>query len=279
MAFQLKAAGQDDRSSLADFLGESPFIHRHLDWQTAIDWLGSRPYWLVVEGSKIQAAMACPDDPEGVAWIRLLAARNLEHLQEYWVEMLERSRMEYETRTGIMYAAIALHPWFEELLLKSGFQQRQEIVVLEWTDTREPGLAAPQGIKIRPIEKMDLASVAEVDQAAFDLLWQNSKRSLSLSLNQAAYATVAEMDGEIIGYQICTSFHYSAHLARLAVLPRLQGNAIGKWLVADLLHHFQRQNISRVSVNTQSDNKRSLMLYQRMGFEPTGDSFNVFVLT
>ena len=95
-----------------------------------------------------------------------------------------------------------------------------------------------------------------MDNIAFESLWQNSQASLTLALKQSAYATVAEVDGQIIGYQISTGSGYSAHLARLAVLPRLQRKAIGYQLVRDLLEYFANREIYRITVNTQDNNPR-----------------------
>lgn len=273
---ELKPATLQDRPRLAELIELAGYVHRHLDWLAPLDWLGSRPYWLIEEDTNLRAAMACPDDPGGIAWIRLFASRQQYTLSEDWERLFEACKNEFQTRSDVTFAAISLYRWFEELLTRVGFRIKQKIVVLEWPGMNKPPVISSNRIQIRPLEKSDLPNVALVDRSAFDLLWQNSLPSLALSLEQAAYATVALMNGEIVGYQICTGVHYSAHLARLAVLPNLQGNSIGSLLVSDLQVHFYHQDVIRVSVNTQSDNSRSLALYEKMGFKATGDTFNVF---
>jgi ribosomal protein S18 acetylase RimI-like enzyme len=68
-----------------------------------------------------------------------------------------------------------------------------------------------------------------------------------------------------------------AHLARLAVLPEIQGRGIGRALVQDLFAQLVRNGVYRVSVNTQNDNATSLRLYQRLGFVRTGEQYPVYL--
>lgn len=44
----------------------------------------------------------------------------------------------------------------------------------------------------------------------------------------------------------------------------------------DLFRYITYAGISRLSVNTQSDNQASLSLYQRMGFMRTGEEYPVY---
>jgi ribosomal protein S18 acetylase RimI-like enzyme len=46
----------------------------------------------------------------------------------------------------------------------------------------------------------------------------------------------------------------------------------------DLFAYLSHAGIQRLSVNTQSDNKVSLSLYQRMGFVRTGEQYPVYTL-
>jgi ribosomal protein S18 acetylase RimI-like enzyme len=93
---------------------------------------------------------------------------------------------------------------------------------------------------------------------------------------QAPYATVAENESGVIGYQISTGGGQRAHLARLAVQPAVQGRGAGRALLSDLFRYITYAGISRLSVNTQSDNQVSLSLYQRMGFIRTGELYPVY---
>jgi ribosomal protein S18 acetylase RimI-like enzyme len=136
----------------------------------------------------------------------------------------------------------------------------------------------PNGIRIRRMAEADLPGVEKTDAASFDPLWQNPLETIRKAFAQAFYVTVAENDQGIIGYQLSTGGGQRAHLARLAVHPAVQGKGAGRALLSDLFRFITHAGISRLSVNTQSDNQASLSLYQRMGFLRTGEEYPVYIL-
>jgi len=176
---------------------------------------------------------------------------------------------------GAKVAAIAIHPWFQNLLAASGFESRQQIVLLEWR--YQPTIARETtGIRIRKMMEADLPNVEKADAASFDPLWQNPLETLHRAYAQSLYATVVENGNGIIGYQISTGGGQRAHLARLAVHPAVQGKGAGRALLNDLFVFLTRMGVTRLSVNTQSDNQASLSLYQHMGFMRTGEHYPVY---
>ncbi len=267
----------------ADFLGLSTLletahnVHRHLDWRPALEWLGRSPFWLIEQKRRILAALACPTDPPGIAWIRLFAVDPILEAASTWDALFPRSLAYFNDQPGTSFAGIALYPWFGELLRARRFHSQQEIVILEWDNVLPQPLARPAPVTIHIMEMSDLGAVTDVDNRAFAPLWQNSYESLRLAYKQAAYATVAKIDGRIVGYQISTISGFNAHLARLAVYPEEQQKSIGYGLVYDLLRYFSGHNVFRITVNTQDNNQASLSLYQKLGFWPTGEHFQVFI--
>ena len=177
----------------------------------------------------------------------------------------------------VTLAAISLHDWFERLLLRHGWQIHQHIVTLSWNGVLPPNVNLLPDAVIRPILPEDIPSVTRIDNLAFEPLWQLSELSLKQAFEQSAFATLMEIRGQIVAYQISTASSFNAHLARLAVQPELQGKSIGYALVLDLLKHLERLNIWSVTVNTQHDNASSQALYRRLGFSLTGDQFPVLV--
>ena len=135
-----------------------------------------------------------------------------------------------------------------------------------------------QHVHIRPMAVEDLPVVYEVDKLAFGLEWQNSLAALDMALGQSVVASIAEVNNEVVGYQISTSSSIGGHLARLAVRPSSQGQGIGTALVCELLETFRERRINQVTVNTQMDNRASLAIYENIGFKVTGESYPVFRL-
>ena len=88
-------------------------------------------------------------------------------------------------------------------------------------------------------------------------------------------ATVAESKEGIVGYQFTTGHGPRAHLARLAVHPKLQGHGVGRALLSICSATLTRMGIRRLSVNTQSDNSFP-KFYKKMGFIRTGEEYPVY---
>lgn len=273
----IRQAGLGDSAKLSSFLSFHPQVHRHLDWRSALDWLGSQPFLLAEYEDELLAAFACPPDPPDVAWIRLFSSATGLSQIRIWSLFVERALMDLSGSPSVCLAALALQSWFEELLIRSHFSTDQAIVVLEWESVLPQPRALPSGAIIRSMTPGDLASVTAVDQQSFEPLWQNSFESLHRAFKQSTLSTVVELEHQVIGYQISTSSSISGHLARLAVLPAFQGQGLGYALVARLLADFSQRGVWHVSVNTQNDNMASLALYTRMGFHPNGDEFRVYL--
>ena len=273
---QVRPATASDQQKIADLIFFESHVHRHLDWRTPLDWLGFSPYWLLEEGRQITGAFACPPDPDSIAWIRLFAYAS--HLSRHsaWPPLWDAARDQLAGQGGGIVSAIATHYWFEQTLAEAHFELSGHIVMLEWLDGSARAAAVPSGTMIRSMTPQDLTLVSEVDAAAFDPLWRNSLLALTKAYAQASYASVAEKQSRIIGYQLSTGGTFGAHLARLAVVPQEQGRGIGASLVTDLIAHTQSAGGSKITVNTQADNAASLALYSRLGFRPTGEEYPVY---
>jgi ribosomal protein S18 acetylase RimI-like enzyme len=272
-----REATSRDVQKLANLIHFETHIHRHLDYRPPLDWVGARPFLVLEKGNVITAALACPPDPPQVAWIRLFAASTQMQLWHAWDALWSEAVAYLETaHQPCWLAAIPMHKWFEDLLVKSSFAYSHSITMLSWENQPLPNPPANREVSIRPMTLDDLAIVQQVDAASFSPIWRNSLSYLELAFRQASIATIAERDGEVAGYQISTATPIGGHLARLAVDPRLQGKGIGQLLLHDLLMQFIRRGAHTVTVNTQKDNIASLALYRRMGFELSGEEYPVY---
>jgi ribosomal protein S18 acetylase RimI-like enzyme len=275
---RLRSAVLPDRHQIANLMHSSPYLHRHLDWRYPLEWIGYAPFFVLEDHAQIISALACPPDPPQVAWVRLFVTSGMTSPVETWQPLWEATRPYLARKGGFVAAAIVLQDWYHSLLIASGFSSRQSIVMLERDGWDPIHISMPAGYSIRPMLPYDLPAVAQVDAAAFEQLWQNSLPALEQAYPQAVLATVAEADGQVQGYQLSTRNPFGAHLARLAVLPSLQGRGVGRALVSDLVQQAGRLGMARLTVNTQSDNAASLALYKKTGFHETGERYPVYQL-
>jgi ribosomal protein S18 acetylase RimI-like enzyme len=274
----VRPADINDHQQLSNLIFFETRLHRHLDWRSPLEWLGAPFYWALEEGKRITAALACPYEITGIAWVRLFVYASHWSADNAWNILWSTAKYDIAHTGGATVAAIAMQPWFQVLLSTNGFINRQQIVMLEWQ--YQPWAAREaEGIRVRKMMESDLPQVERTDAASFDPLWQNPLETLQRAFSQSLFATVAEdKQGIIVGYQITTGGGQRAHLARLAVHPTAQGRGVGKALLSDLFSMLTHTGISRLTVNTQNDNITSLNLYQKMGFIRTGEQYPVYTL-
>ena len=276
--FLLRPAVPSDHRQLTNLMHFSPYVHRHLDWRYPLDWIGASPFFVLENDGQISAALACIPDPPKVAWLRLFISSGRISLEEAWSRLWSAVQRDLGPDDHLVRAAIILQDWLPDLLKSSGFITRQSIVMLERDGDIHLDASLPVGYVLRSMQPADLPAVAQVDAAAFEPLWQNSLASIQLAFPQAVFPTVIDRGGKVVGYQISTRNPLGAHLARLAVEPSLQGQGLGRALVADLIQQTGRHGMARLTVNTQSDNFTSLALYSNIGFHETGERFPVYQL-
>lgn len=274
--FSIRPAQKEDRHGIANLIHFGQYIHRHLDWRSPLDWIEEQPFLLAEHEGRLLATLACPPDLPGLAWIRLFAASDGLHLERSWQDLWSFAHQQLIEKRVFAVVAIPLQSWFSSLLSKSRFTIINQVVILVWEGATLPSIDKCPEVNLRPMNFDDLPIIHEVDTQAFELTWRISRPSLEMAFRQSAFATVAELQNRIVGYQISTAAPSSGHLARLAVLPAFQGMRIGLCLVIDLLEQFIRRGIHHVTVNTQQDNQRSLSLYARAGFRRTKEAYPVY---
>ncbi len=279
-ALQLRPYSRRDHARVERLLKRSSRIHTHLDWEEPKYWLRRSPAVLAFRGRALIGLLAAAPDPPDVAWVRLAvladglgtADKNLV-LDELWgVVQAELSQLQVAR-----VAALTFDAWIEPVLANWGFAHSHQVMVLSRSFYERPQMPVSPAT-IRPARDIDLHAIVRTDNAAFDPPWALSERTLHGALVKASYASVAELNGTIVGYQITTGGRDTAHLARLAVLPALQGQRIGRALVADQIGYYEQMGTSAVGVNTQDNNTASLALYAALGFEHTGESYPVWQL-
>lgn len=271
----IRSASSADYQKLAYMVHFESYIHRHLDYRPPLEWLGERPFSILEDKHDLIATLACPADPPQVAWIRLFAVAYQSSIGSAWQALWPQVRDELSPAVRWV-AAIPLQDWFEAILVQSQFQMTHSIVMLSWQNHKLQPVSKPSAFTIRPMSLDDLPTVEWIDNSAFVPVWHNSLACLEYAYRQAAIATVIELDTQLIGYQISTPTHVGGHLARLAVLPEHQGKGFATALVTDLLSRFERRGARQVTVNTQKENHASLALYNKIGFQFTGEEYPIY---
>jgi ribosomal-protein-alanine N-acetyltransferase len=78
---------------------------------------------------------------------------------------------------------------------------------------------------------------------------------------------VAEVDGSAVGYAGVMVIDTTADIQTIGVLPRFEGQGIGRAMLRELLDEARRRGAETVMLEVRADNPRAQQLYARFGFE------------
>lgn len=269
------------RAQPIDWLAVESLIHRgsrSLYWPRLWEESPSRDLFFVVErqGMLVGALFAwCDESP--VAWVRLAALENALDTGK-WLDAGLPPILDGLRLRGVRKLAWMDHgAWAGPYLEARGFERLTEVVTLTKRDRVLPVLGDVDG-RLRPVSAADIPAVVAVDRAALSPHWWHSEATVRRRSAAAAYFAVVEVAGAVVAYAEGELRPPVAHLNRIAVHPTHQGRGIGAFLLRDAVRAFWQRGAGRVTLNTQADNQRSLRLYRRFGFEPTGDVVTVWEL-
>ncbi|MGB4440687.1 MAG: GNAT family N-acetyltransferase [Coriobacteriia bacterium] len=158
-----------------------------------------------------------------------------------------------------------MHPYVAE-----GMRPRTTVATYQLSDLAGTAVRPmPEGLTVRSAGLEEMLVLLDVDARCFDLFWRYDARHLARFLVSSRLA-VAEQDGEVLGYTLCTVSGSEGLLGRLCVVPERRREGIGSVLLADAVHHVDGCGGRHVMLSTQTDNATSQRLYREAGFRDTG---------
>jgi ribosomal-protein-alanine N-acetyltransferase len=144
------------------------------------------------------------------------------------------------------------------------------VVTYEW-HYQPVTVSGNRSLTVRSAHLRDLPTLLSLDKHIFSPIWHKPISSFEEALARAFVFTVAEQDGEIVGYQWCEKQKGHGHITRLAVGPDWEGRGVGTRLLTEALVSMVKAGVNWITLNTQESNLRSQTLYERHGFRLTGD--------
>ena len=272
----IRSISEDDSAEILRLVERAEWVHLHADWTLATDWWESDGGLLAMRHGRIVGMVVASLDPAPVAWIRAIAIDMAEPayaLRKLLDAVVPRSR----TSGADCLACMSVAAWVNEAMRDNQYDVASELESMTLTDFKL--LDSTQGgFVIRDVSSAESTKLAELDRMTFDNpLWRLSARQLERAINDAYSCTMAEQDGQIIGYQLSLrSRRKEAHIVRMTVNPSWHGRGVASSLLTHTLNTFHTDSITTVTLNTQTDNTASQRLYKRFKFEPTGQRFNVW---
>lgn len=155
--------------------------------------------------------------------------------------------------------------WLRAPLLQRGFTPFRQLYAYDKFDYEIPD-EGNQEIHLRKAELRDLPILLQLEELCFEQLWRHDAASLTDIMATHPYFVVAELNGQVIGYQFNALDGEYGYLVRIAVHPANNSRGIGTRLMAEAIRFFQSAHSTRIMLNTQAENTHAHRLYEWFGF-------------
>lgn len=160
--------------------------------------------------------------------------------------------------------------WLRAILLSYDFVPYRYLYSYDKFDYHIPS-PGNQQVMVRPVDlsnpqRQDMRALLAIEEACFEDLWRYDSTAFSDILVTHPYFVVAELNGQVVGYQFNIVDGDYGYLVRIAVHPAVKGRGIGVRLMAEAVNFFAQARVSRIMLNTQQDNVRAHSLYEWFDF-------------
>jgi [ribosomal protein S18]-alanine N-acetyltransferase len=156
--------------------------------------------------------------------------------------------------------------WLRGALLAQGFFPYCQLYAYDKFGYGTPTRGNTQ-VTIRPVNvAKDIPALLTIEELCFDDLWRYDAIAFADIAATHPYFVVAELNGNIVGYQFNALDGNYGYLVRIAVHPSFEHQGIGARLMAEAMRFFQRARVARIMLNSQENNNHAHRLYEWFGF-------------
>jgi ribosomal protein S18 acetylase RimI-like enzyme len=226
---------------------------------------------------RLLAILSCElDRPPVASIVYAVMAREVRSPCAVIAALLRPCEAEQRRAGAQALAFVGLAPWLATCLERAGFVERTRVITYQRFGN-PPALAGRCPAVLRLARPDDAELLAALDAAAFEPLWRYAAQNHRQQIGRLPYVAIAEIEGQPAGYVSCDILYAQGHIVRLVVHPQWQRRGLGTWLLTEALRFFARRDVMLVHLNTQADNVASRRLYERMGFQQTGEGVPALV--
>jgi ribosomal protein S18 acetylase RimI-like enzyme len=114
-----------------------------------------------------------------------------------------------------------------------------------------------------------LREAAEIDRRSFSRQWANDRAALDEITAATPHhrSRSIHVGRQMAAFSISGRADRAGYVQRLVVDPSARRQGFARLLLDDALDWMRRRDVTRVLVNTASDNEAALTLYRSAGFE------------
>ena len=270
---------REHRGTFNDMMFFSSYMHLHLDWSHVDTWIHSDDALMFVAlyHNRVIGFMGASRPIMGKTWIRVAVFKDETAIMPALIALWDVIQTTLLSLGATDVYWMIFDDWLNIHLARLGMTSVDEVVT--FVRYQAPILITPTPYTIHSANMNDMDTLFDIDKQAFSPMWQMTHEDMRHARRAAAVCTMALDGDEIVGFQLSTMHHHNGHLARLAVLPKMQGKGVGSALVSDLVRYFNRRHLDYISVNTQLSNPSSHHLYTKLGFIRNGYDMPIWGIT
>lgn len=272
----VRSATPADVTAIARLLSTVRHYLAHFAGEQLPELLGNAPaVVLTTRDGALWAAAVCGIPIGGATWLRTLVLADGLPI-DLGMNVLFPSLQSEARRAGVQqiyYGGDAYtDTWLAPRLQTLGYCHDTYVMTYAKSRMDVPSRGDDR-VQLRRATESDLAAIAAIDAACFEDQWVKQEATLAVSMEEAAYVSVAEIQESIIGYTLVMGYFSGKqlHLVRIAVDPRYRHQAIGVRLLTDVVEYAYAQRVTMITLNTQEYNLAARGLYEWFGFQPTGE--------
>lgn len=140
-------------------------------------------------------------------------------------------------------------------------------------DDGNPPRSGAADLEIRTARASDIDALARLEAETFALDRLSRRSMASLVRSPSAAALVAMRDSRLAGYALLLTRRGArkARLYSIAVAREAAGRGVGGALLQAVEREARRRGADRLSLEVRADNAGAIRLYERSGYERTGE--------
>jgi ribosomal-protein-alanine N-acetyltransferase len=270
LVYEARSAAPSDAEAVQRLIARAWRVHLRIPPDLVPLRLKPGTGWVAGDGDGVSGFMLAEIQPFLIAIITAAGLSDDWHVSAYLDTFLPLVEDTTRQEGATALVQIGYAPWLTAVLNERGFASRDRVVTYEW-HYQPVTVSGSRSVAIRSAHVRDLPTLLSLDRQIFGPLWHKPPSSFEEALARASIFSVAELEGEIVGYQWCERQEGHGHITRLAVRPDREGQGVGTRLLTDALVSMVNAGVNWITLNTQESNLRSQTLYERHGFRVTGD--------
>ncbi len=124
-------------------------------------------------------------------------------------------------------------------------------------------------IILRSFIEADLPAILAIEESSFSSPWTRTAFLYELQ-NPHSRLTVAEREGEVVGYICCWDVADEVQILNVAVHPHFRRQGIADLLLRSALEDGQRSGVQSANLEVRGSNLPAIQLYKKLGFRQVG---------